>query len=150
MKYSITLPLLLVAALFIFTACSGKAPSNLGASNGTLPPCPDLDNCVSSQATDIPHNIAPIQAKGDPDIVMVRLSRAIESMFGSKIITIEDNYLHAEFTSRIFRFVDDLECVYDREAGLIQIRSASRLGYSDLNANRKRVEELRAIFTSMQ
>ncbi len=150
MKY-ITLSLILcVVAMFMLSACTNKVPGNLGLKNGQLSPCPESDNCVFSQATDDAHKIAPIKAHGTPDVVMVDLTSAIENMFGGKVVTIEGNYLHAEFTSRVFRFVDDLECVYNEQAGLVQVRSASRVGSSDFNANRKRVEELRKLFTTMQ
>lgn len=141
------LPLIFcVAALFALSACS-KAPDNLGHENGRLAPCPETANCVSSQATDKEHHVDPIQATGHEDTVIIRLRDAIESMFGSKIITIDETYIRAEFTSRIFRFVDDLECFYDKANGRIEVRSASRIGYSDLGANRQRVEDLRAKFT---
>lgn len=71
-------------------------------------------------------------------------------MYGGKVVEIKEFYLYAQFTSRVMRFVDDLECYYDKEKGLIQIRSASRIGYSDMGANRKRVEELRTIFAKTQ
>ncbi len=149
MKY-IIICFILCVAIAAISGCSQKAPDNIGLKNGELAPCPESDNCVSSQATDEKHSIAPIKAHGATDVVMVDLSAAIENMFGGKIITIKENYLHAEFTSKVFRFVDDLECFYDVKAGLIQVRSASRIGYSDLSANRKRVEELRKLFTVMQ
>lgn len=150
MKYTIICLALCLVALLSLSACTSKMPDNLGLKNGQLTPCPETDNCVSSQAIDEAHKIAPIKAKGTPEVVMVDLSSAIENMFGGKVVRTEGNYLHAEFTSRLFRFVDDLECYYDEQAGLIQARSASRVGYSDLKANRKRVEELRKLFTIMQ
>lgn len=151
MKY-IILSTILVAcsALFILTGCSSKAPDNIGLHDGQFAPCPQSPNCVSSQEADADHKVDPITARGDEDKVMVDLSNAIESMYGGKVIRIEGTYLYAQFTSRIMRYVDDLECHYDKDKGLIQIRSASRIGYSDLGANRKRVEELRVIFAKTQ
>ena len=61
---------------------------------------------------------------------------------GGTVQTDTGSYLHATFVSRIFRFVDDLELRADGET--IHVRSASRVGYSDLGVNRKRVEALRA------
>ena len=52
-------------------------------------------------------------------------------------------YLHAEFTSRFMHYVDDVEFLYDQAAGLVHVRSASRVGYSDLGVNRKRIESIR-------
>jgi uncharacterized protein (DUF1499 family) len=70
-------------------------------------------------------------------------------MPGARIISDEDGYLHAEFRSRVFRFVDDVELLMDEAGHKIDVRSASRLGYSDLGVNRRRVEQLRARFADM-
>jgi uncharacterized protein (DUF1499 family) len=147
MKY-IILSLVTAVAALLLLGCSGKVPQNLGMTDGRFTPCPESHNCVSSQATDAVHNISPIQAHGSPDVVMVDLADSIESIYGGKVVAVEGTYLRAEFTSRVFRFVDDLECFYDEDRGVIEIRSASRLGYSDFNVNRNRVEELRRIFTA--
>ncbi len=151
MKYNTFLFIVVViSALFILTACSSKTPDNLGMRDGHFAPCPESPNCVYSEAPDDDHKIAPIAAHGSEDKVMVDLSNAIESMYGGKVIEMKGPYLYAQFTSRVMRFVDDLECYYDKEKGLIQVRSASRIGYSDLGANRKRVEELRTVFAKTQ
>jgi uncharacterized protein (DUF1499 family) len=60
-----------------------------------------------------------------------------------RIVTATDHYLHAECSSALFGFVDDLECLLDAEAGVIHLRSAARMGYSDLGVNRRRIETLR-------
>jgi len=151
MKYiTISLILIVAFALLFLTACSSKTPDNLGMSDGLFAPCPDSPNCVSTQASDEEHKINPIVAHGSEDKVMVDLRNSIESLFGGKVVEEEGPYLRAEFTSNVMRFIDDLECDYDEKNGLIQIRSASRIGYSDLNANRKRVEELRSVFAKTQ
>ncbi|QGY41118.1 DUF1499 domain-containing protein [Pseudodesulfovibrio cashew] len=149
MKYIILLTVATML-LLLLTGCSGSTPGNLGVRNGQLAPCPGSDNCVSSQATDDAHKIAPIPAHGLKEVVMVDLANTIESMFGGNVVELKGNYLRAEFTSRVWRFVDDLECYYDEANGEIQIRSASRLGYTDFNVNRERVEKLRALFAKRQ
>lgn len=150
MKYFFLTLIICVVALSALSGCSGKTPTNLGMIDGKFTPCPESANCVSTQAGDETHHITPIKAHGSPDVVMVNLASTIESMFGGKIIKIEGNYLHAEFTSRLMRFVDDMECFYNEQEGIIEIRSASRIGYSDFNVNRKRVEELRSLFSKTQ
>ncbi|MBI9078147.1 MAG: DUF1499 domain-containing protein [Pseudodesulfovibrio sp.] len=148
MKYNIfSFMVITVSTVLVLTACSSKAPDNLGMQDGHFALCPDSPNCVSSEATDDKHKVAPIVMNGSEDKVMVDLANTIESMFGGKVIEVKGPYLYAEYTSRIMRFIDDLECYYDIEKALIQIRSASRIGYSDLGANRKRVEELRKLLT---
>lgn len=143
---NIFLPLLLILTAVALFGCSSKAPDNLGVRNGLLAQCPDSPNCVSSQADDPGHRVEPFRASGDRSKVMTDLAASIESMFGAKVVAVKGNYLHAEYTSRIFRFVDDLECWYDEDAKVVHVRSASRVGRSDMGANRDRVEELRKRF----
>jgi len=113
-----------------------------------LAPCPSSPNCVSSLATDASHHVDPIPFTGNPAEAMRRLRAVIEAMPRTRIVSASDTALRAEFTSRLFRFVDDVDCIVDPAASAIQIRSASRVGYSDLGANRKRVEAIRTAFAS--
>ena len=80
---------------------------------------------------------------------MANLVRVFEAMGSVKIINRTDDFIHVTFTSRIFRFVDDVECVFDDRAKVIHIRSASRVGRSDLGANRKRVAAIRGRFNEL-
>lgn len=149
MTYKMILLALCLLGLGLFTtACSSSAPDSLGVKNGKLAPCPNSPNCISSQATDKEHSIAALKISGNTDAVMQRLADTIKTMNG-KVITIKGPYLHAEFRSKVFRFVDDLECYYDEAKELIELRSAARLGYSDFSVNRNRAEELRALFKKM-
>jgi uncharacterized protein (DUF1499 family) len=129
----------------LLAACSGTRPMPM---SDALAPCPASPNCVSSQATDAAHHVAPLPFTGDPGAAMRRLRAVIAAMPRTRIVAASDTALHAEFTSRLLRFVDDVDCVVDPAAGVIQIRSASRVGYSDLGANRTRVEAIRAAFAS--
>jgi uncharacterized protein (DUF1499 family) len=115
----------------------------VGLQNGRLRPCPDSPNCVCSFDTDDEHAIAPVDTGDDPPATFQRLRRLLQSMSRVRIVTDEPTYLHAEFTTPLLRFVDDAEFLLDAEAGVIHVRSASRVGHSDLGANRKRVEQLR-------
>ena len=117
-------------------------PTTLGAADGQFAPCPNKPNCVCSQSTD-EHAIEPLRAQGDPDAAWKRLGEVLATWPRTRVVTMTDSYLHAECTSALFRFVDDLECVLDRGAGVIHVRSASRAGHSDLGVNRRRVELLR-------
>ncbi|WP_320006051.1 DUF1499 domain-containing protein [Maridesulfovibrio sp.] len=143
-KLSILIIIVFIAGLFI-AANFSTPPKNLGMTGGKLSPCPDSPNCVSSQASSKEHGIMPIKARGTNSQVIKKLESCIRKMGGS-IVSSNGPYLHAEFKSRFFHFVDDLECVYNEVEETIEIRSASRLGYSDLGVNRKRVEELRTLF----
>ncbi len=122
----------------------GKRPNNLGISNGKLAPCPNSPNCVSSQSTDVAHQIAPLTFTSTPEEAITNLKNIIESLPRTKIITESQDYLYAEFKSALLGFVDDVEFYLDRNANVIQVRSASRLGQSDLGVNRQRIETIRA------
>lgn len=123
---------------------AGKRPSNLGVQDGRLAPCPNTPNCVSSQSADTVHKIEPLTYKSSSEEAFAKLKQAIASLPRTKIITQSPNYLYAEFTSTIMRFVDDVEFYLDADTKVIHVRSASRLGQSDLGVNRKRIETIRA------
>ena len=123
---------------------SGRRPTNLGARDGKLTPCPSSPNCVCSQANDA-HAIAPLPFSGDAESAMRKLRGVVESMPRAQVVDAKPGYLYAEFTSSFMGFVDDVEFLAD--GSVIQVRSASRLGYSDLGVNRKRVEAIRAAFS---
>lgn len=123
---------------------AGKRPNNLGVRDGKLAPCPSSPNCVSSQSEDAGHKIEPLTYKSTPQVALAQLKQAIQSLPRTKIITETPNYLYAEFTSAIMGFVDDVEFYLDEDAKVIHLRSASRLGQSDLGVNRKRIETIRA------
>ena len=130
----------------LLTSCAGAAPG-LGVNSGKLMSCPTTPNCVSSQASDEEHYIEPLAYPGPRKDAQDRLLQIIESEQRTKIITIEENYIRAEFTSTLFRFVDDVEFYFPEQQGdetRIHIRSASRVGRSDLGANRKRIERIRS------
>lgn len=111
----------------------------------TLPSCPSSPNCVSSLASsgDKTHFIAPFKIIGALDVASLALKNALLSQDRTVITQETENSLHAEATSLIFRFVDDVDVILDSKARLFHIRSASRLGYGDFGVNRKRVEDLR-------
>jgi len=124
--------------------CSGTRPADLGVRDGQLRPCPKSPNCVSSEAGTPPDKLVPPFPASDGLGEMNRLRVILAAWPRTAIITNADGYLHAEFTSRIMRFVDDVEFRYDAAAKVIHVRSASRLGESDLGVNRKRVDGLLA------
>jgi uncharacterized protein (DUF1499 family) len=127
---------------------AGKRPNNLGVSNGKLTPCPNSPNCVSSQSTDALHAIAPLTYNSNPEQAIANLKKVIDSLPRTKIITESKDYLYAEFKSALMGFVDDVEFYLDLNSKVIHVRSASRLGQSDLGVNRKRIETIRAKFNS--
>jgi len=123
---------------------SGTRPSNLGINGGKLSAVPDSPNCVSSQApeSDKEHYIAPLSLAGSGSEAIAKLKATVQAMDGTEIIEETGDYLYAEFTTKLMGYVDDVE-FYADGSGTVQVRSASRLGKSDLGLNRKRVEEIR-------
>jgi len=117
---------------------AGKRPTNLGIKAGKLTPCPNTPNCVSSQSNDAEHSIQPL-----PYAQIADVKRVVNNMERTTIIEETENYLYAEFKSQLMGFVDDVEFHKDDVNQVIHVRSASRLGKSDLGVNRKRVEEIR-------
>lgn len=134
---------LLISTLGILSA-TAKRPANLGATAGRLSACPDSPNCVCSQEERESHVIAPLAFEGSPVEAWQRLTAIIER--DAVIVTNADNYMHAEFTSTLFRFVDDVEFLLESASNHIQVRSSSRVGKSDFGANRKRIESIRSEF----
>jgi len=139
-------------AVFLFImmmlGCSAYRPLNPGITDGKLSPCPDSPNCVSSQSSDKGHFIEPVRYEGTEQKAMERLIDVIQGMKRCRIIKMEDHYIHAEFTSAVFRFMDDVEFYFDSGAKIIHMRSASRIGYSDFGVNRQRMEEVRLLFNN--
>ena len=111
-----------------------------------LTPCPSSPNCVSSLSTDRKHAIKPLRYNDSLDEARKRLVAILDRQAAARVTITESDYIHAEFRSRIFRFVDDVEFLFSDEEKIVHVKSASRIGYSDLGANRKRVERLRRIF----
>jgi uncharacterized protein (DUF1499 family) len=111
-----------------------------------LKPVLKSPNCVSSRAPseDREHHVAPLAVPGDRDTAMERIKHLVLLMPRTRVQAEEPGYLHLVVTTRILRFKDDLELEW-AEDGRIDVRSASRVGRSDLGANRKRVEALRSM-----
>lgn len=88
----------------------------------------------------------PLSWSGDLAQAKARLRQAVLAAGDATFVVEGDTYWHLEFRSRLFRFVDDVEFLFDLERKVIHVRSASRVGYSDLGVNRKRVERIRTLF----
>lgn len=136
---------LIVLAVFALLSMTGSVPNNLGLTGGKLAPCPDSPNCVSSAATDPRHAIASFALDRSPGAAKEELRSAIAKLPRAKLISETESYLRFEFRSLIFRFVDDVEFHLDTATNTIHVRSASRVGHSDLGVNRRRVEAIRAL-----
>jgi uncharacterized protein (DUF1499 family) len=139
-----------VIILLEISGCSASRPDNLGLKNNLLLSCPESPNCVLSQQSDEKHRIQPLAYTGSLEVGKARLSQVILSLENTRIIIQNRDYWHVEFTSRWLRFIDDVEFYFVESEPLIHLRSASRLGYSDFGANRKRVEKIRTRFEKLE
>lgn len=110
-----------------------------------LTDCPDKANCISSTATRSQHHVESIPFRAESSLAEVKqdLERLLQEIPRSRLVAQRQNYFHVEIRSLIFGFVDDLELLIDEDLRTIGVRSASRVGYSDLGVNRGRVEALR-------
>lgn len=131
------------------------APNDLGVREGKLKPPSDTDNSVTSQAamypdhpqrqySDIAPLPLPLPSRGDGPATIAKIKSLVAAMPGAKIVKSEPDYLYAQYTTRVMKFVDDVEFWYDPAARVIQVRSASRVGKGDMGVNRKRIEAVRA------
>jgi uncharacterized protein (DUF1499 family) len=137
--------LIVLFGLVFLMGCAGMTPK-LGLFNDHLVPCPQSPNCVSSQIIDKKKFIEPFYFIGSQQETQARLLLILKTLQRTNIIDIQDNYVRVEFTSKIFKFIDDVEFYFPvtkSATTIIYFRSASRLGYSDLGANRKRIEQMR-------
>lgn len=134
---------------------AGKPPQDaLGVRDGRLAPPSLTPNSVTSQADLYPDHprqeqsrIAPLRYRGNGGAAMAQLASTLRTMEHTRIVVEEPDYIRAEIQTRWLRFTDDMEFWLDPSAGVIQVRSASRLGSSDLGANRAHIEAIRARFT---
>lgn len=129
---------------------AGNRPGNLGITDGKLLPCPSTPNCVNSQtpASDAQHAIAPLSVTQSPEQTWETLKTVVASQARTEIVDESDRYLYAEFTSALMGFVDDVEFYLEPSEQVIHVRSASRLGESDLGVNRQRIEAIRVQLNS--
>jgi uncharacterized protein (DUF1499 family) len=146
----VTMLRMLIGAFVLVVAVGCQAPQESEGTIMRMAPCPDSPNCVSTYAQDELHSIDPIAYEGSAEDAKARLLTVIEEMPRTEIVEDDGDYLHVEFTSRIFRFVDDVEFLLDSEASVIHFRSASRMGQGDMGANRNRMESIREAFNAAQ
>ena len=105
-----------------------------------LEPCPESPNCVSTEAADEAHHAEPWPWSGDPAAALARLKGIVLAIPGSALVSEDQRELRFTFTSRVWRFVDDVHLVLGD--GVVQYRSASRVGWGDMGVNRARMQAI--------
>ena len=124
---------------------SSATPTNLGVTEGKLAPCPESPNCVSTQTDSQEHLLPSIAWAGSIEEAIKQIKQVVERDFPrAKLVDEAPDYLRFEFSSLIFRFVDDVEFYVEQTATEIHFRSASRVGHSDLGANKSRMQKISA------
>ncbi len=138
---ALALGLVLVGTIGLVLA--SRRPVDVGPVGGRLRPCPPRPNCVCSQSEDDEHRIDPLRFSASPETAMNKLADLIEQEPLAELERRDDDYLHSVWRSPTLGFRDDVEFLLDRSANVIHVRSAARVGYSDLGANARRVESIR-------
>ena len=138
-----------VLVLFFTRNFPPKKPASIGIQVGSLALCGNKPNCVCSLDNRPNYMISPLDWTGTEVMGIEKIEALVNSYPRTKVISKSGNYLHAEFRTLIFGYVDDVEFLVDVDSKKIHIRSASRLGYSDLGANRSRMEKLSNQFTQI-
>ena len=137
--------IMLLMGLLGWIGCAGQRPTDIGVRDARLAPCPSSPNCVSSDAkSGDAHQIAPLPLRGTVQDGWNAARAAVAALPRTEIVQESEGYLHAECTSALVGYVDDLELHLRADEGEIAVRSASRIGYSDMGVNRARIEELRS------
>ncbi|WP_427157392.1 DUF1499 domain-containing protein [Aliinostoc sp. HNIBRCY26] len=132
-----------VSSILLFPVATWANSSGLGVHLGHLSACPMTDNCVVSQDGDAKHAIDPIAYHVDRDTARKTLLKVLTVVPRTEILEDKENYIYAISKSRIFKFVDDVEFYFPPNESVIHMRSASRVGESDLGVNRRRLEQIR-------
>ena len=145
MRFYVVIPVVLA---FFLVSCQGTRPDNLGAVDGKLGESPDKPNCVFSESKSDDHRIQPLEVMDSAEASIEKLTTIIQGMERTRVIEKKENYLYAEFESNLFKFVDDVEFYIPENGSSIQVRSASRIGYSDRGVNRERIDAIRASYST--
>ena len=138
--------LIFISGWILLMGYSGDVMGQDDDSVKSLAPCGTKPNCVSSQNTSDNHKVAPFRLDGSGRAAIEKIEEILSALPGATITQSEGLYLHAEFKSRVFGFVDDVEFLADEKENRVHVRSASRLGYSDFGVNRRRVEKIRTLY----
>ena len=133
-------PLCALIMAVILTSASGAGGESLGVTEGKLAPCPDSPNCVSTQSQLKRHAMKPLPYLQTREASRQRILGILKAIKRTTIVTATEFYIHAEFGTALFRFVDDVEFFLDETARLVHFRSASRVGHYDFGTNRRRME----------
>jgi len=141
---SLASTLVSIIALSLMTGCSVLPQTPPGVYQGQLTPCPTSNNCVISDRRDAAHYLPAWETNQTPEQVKLKLMAILQQHPNIQIISHSEFYIHGQYRSDWFGFIDDLEFLIEENA--VQIRSASQLGYSDFGANKKHLLIIKKAF----
>lgn len=128
---------------------AGESPA-LGLQSQQLSPCPETPNCVLSQNADEAHAIDPIPFTQDKETAHDLLLKVLSVVPRTTVIEDTEDYVRVEFETNLMGFIDDGEFYFPENESLIHVRSASRMGESDLNLNHRRIEQIRFAMADLE
>lgn len=139
---------ILILSLLLLTGCASTTNKKTGIIDGRFYPCPTTPNCVSSMVSvENSHYIEPIVYKNKSrESAKKKIITILKTLKNTNIIEDNDEYIHTEISSPLFKFIDDVEFYFPKDTNIIHIRSLARSGYSDFGVNRKRIEKIRVKF----
>ncbi|WCN11456.1 DUF1499 domain-containing protein [Marinomonas mediterranea] len=142
--------MVLGVGFFVFVDIYNTRPEELGVENGRFVPCPTSPNCVSSQAdvSDAVHYVEPIVYHGSMKDAQLKIEQYFLGEGNAHIVESRLGYLYLESSSDIFGFIDDVEFYFPEADSVVHVRSASRVGYDDLNVNDERVRQVRELLVN--
>ena len=134
-------------ALSLLTlATLSSSPDTPDMPDTRLEPCPGTPNCVSTQETRESRRMVPITYSGNIDQALQQLLDLLAEQPRVEVTEVGDQIVRAVFTTRLLRFKDDVVFLFEPEEQVIHFRSASRVGRSDLGANRERMERISKLY----
>ena len=128
--------------IFMVSSVSGAGVEGLGATKDKLAPCPDSPNCVSTQSEGKSHAMEPLPYLQTREASKERILSILKDMKRMEIVTLTESTIHVEFRTALWKFVDDVDFLFDDRARVVHFRSASRVGYYDFGLNRRRMKEI--------
>lgn len=143
----ILLALVLVGCRVLIPRLGDSAAGGHVESDGLqrLSDCPDTPNCQGSQSSRPEQQLAPLSITGTADGAINRIADTLVPHSSVAVVTQDEQYLHLTYTTKLMGYVDDVEFLLDEPGNAVHVRSASRLGLSDLGANAKRIAQIRAV-----
>ncbi len=146
------LAILLVALVVGVTAKliwqNAKVPDYVGTQDGTFSPLPNSPNAVSSQTFDESRRVDPLPVLATLEATRNAIINSLSEMGQNKIVQSKGPYIHVVFTSAQMGYNDDVELWIAQEDGQIHYRSQSRIGYSDMGANKARYDRFKRLYES--